>query len=201
MVGTDFAIFWSAARVAIEHGAASVFSPQWILPMEVGLGLDHYSPWPYPPTFLLAILPLGYLPFGIALVLYSVLGLVVYSAVLAHFCRGLDRTYQLLLAAFPGVAIAIGLGQNSLFTVAAAGAALAMIEFEAAIAGVCIAFLVIKPQFGILFPLALICGRQWKVFGIAALCTLAFAGTSVVVLGSDAGVLLRRSYLNSARRR
>jgi len=186
MVGIDFAIFWSAAKVAMAHGAASVFSPQWMLPMEAALGLDDYSPWPYPPTFLLAVLPFGRLPFGVALTLYSVTGLLVYFAVLARFCRGLDRTYLPVLLAFPGVAIAIGLGQNSLFTIAATGAALAMIEVEAALAGVFIAMLAIKPQFGVLFPLALICGRQWKIFGVSALCTVVFAGASVVVLGQDA---------------
>lgn len=186
MVGTDFAIFWSAARVATEHGAASVFSPQWMLPMETALGLDHYSAWPYPPTFLLAVLPLGWLPFGVALILYSMLGLVAYGAVLAHFCRKASRSCLVMLAAFPGVAIAVGVGQNSLFTVAAAGAALAMIEFEAALAGVCIAILAIKPQFGVLFPLALICGRQWKTLGVSALCAFAFVGISIVALGQDA---------------
>lgn len=185
MVGFDFAIFWSAARVAMEHGAASVFSPQWMLPTELALGLDDYSLWPYPPTFLLAVLPLGRLPFGVALILYSVLGVLVYCAVLARFCRRLDRAYLPLLLAFPGVAIAIGLGQNSLFTIAAAGAALAMIEVEAGLAGVCIAMLAIKPQLGVLFPLALVCGRQWKVISVSALCTLAFAGASVLVLGQD----------------
>lgn len=106
MVGIAFAVFWSAARVAMEHGAASVFSPQWMLPMEAALGLDNYSAWPYPPTFLLAVFPLGHLPFGVALILYSVLGLMVYGAGLAHFCRRLDRRYLPLLVAFPGVALA-----------------------------------------------------------------------------------------------
>lgn len=100
MVGFDFAIFWSAARVAMEHGAASVFSPQWMVPTELALGLDDYSLWPYPPTFLLAVLPLGRLPFGVALILYSVLGVLVYCAVLARFCRRLDRAYLPLLLAF-----------------------------------------------------------------------------------------------------
>lgn len=186
MFGIDFAIFWSAAKVAVEHGAASVFSPEWMLPMERALGLSDYSAWPYPPTFLLAVLPLGQLPFGAALILYSVLGLLVYGAVLMRICRGIDRGYLSLLLAFPGAAIAIGLGQNSLFTLAAAGAALALLEVDAALAGVCIAVLAINPQFGILFPLALICGRHWKVFGVSALCTVAFVGDSVVVLGQDA---------------
>lgn len=186
MVGIDFAIFWSAARVAMAHGGAYVFSPQWMQPVELALGLDNYSPWPYPPTFLLAVLPFGRLPFGIALSIYSILGLLAYGAVLARLCRGIDRAYLPLVLAFPGVAIAIGLGQNSLFTVAAAGAALAMIEVETALAGACIAILAIKPQFGVLFPLALICGRQWKTFGVSALCTLAIVGASLVAFGVDA---------------
>ncbi|PLP97470.1 glycosyltransferase family 87 protein [Cupriavidus pauculus] len=186
MVGFDFAIFWSAAKVAMAHGAVSVFSPQWMQPMELALGIDSYSPWPYPPTFLLAVLPFGRLPFGIALSIYSLLGLLAYGVVLARFCRGIDHAYLPLLLAFPGVAIAIGLGQNSLFTIAAAGAALAMIEVETALAGVCIAMLAVKPQFGILFPLALVCARQWKTFGVSTLCTLAIVGASLVVFGVDA---------------
>ncbi|RQH08375.1 glycosyltransferase family 87 protein [Paraburkholderia dinghuensis] len=186
MVGIDFAIFWSAARVAMVHGAASVFSPQWMLPTEVALGLDQYSVWPYPPTFLLAVLPFGLLRFGAALMLYSLLGVLLYGAVLAHFVRRLDRAWLPPLLAFPGIAIAIGLGQNSLFTVAAAGAALALIETDAGLAGLCIAMLAIKPQFGVLFPLALVCGRHWKVFGVSALCALAFVAISVVVFGLDA---------------
>lgn len=186
IVGIDFAIFWSAAKVAVAHGAASVFSPQWMQPMELALGLDTYSAWPYPPTFLLAVLPFGQLPFGMALSIYSMLGLLAYGAVLARLCRGIDRAYLPLLLAFPGVAIAIGLGQNSLFTVAAAGAALAMIEAETALAGICIAMLAIKPQFGVLFPLALVCARQWKTFGVSALCTLAIVGASLLAFGVDA---------------
>jgi len=187
MVGTDFAIFWSAARVAIEHGAASVFSPQWMQPIEAALWHQvHYAPWPYPPTFLLAVLPLGFLPFGYALILYSSLGLIAYGTMFARIARNIDRTLLPLLAAFPGVSVAVGLGQNSLITVGAAGAALALLETNSALAGVCIAVLVIKPQFGVLFPLALLCGRQWNAFIVSAVCTVVLAATSVAVLGLDA---------------
>lgn len=187
MVGTDFAIFWSAARVAIEHGAASVFSPQWMQPIEAALWHEiNYAPWPYPPTFLLAVLPLGFLSFGNALILYSSLGLIGYGTMLARIARDIDRTLLPLLVAFPGASVAIGLGQNSLLTVAAAGGALALLETNSALAGVCIAVLVIKPQFGVLFPLALLCGRQWNAFIVSAVCTVALAATSVAVLGVDA---------------
>ena len=187
MLGYDFSVFWSAARVAVDHHAAAVFSAQWMQPMEESLRHQiGYSPWPYPPTFLLAVLLFGLLPFGAALILYFVLGLSVYAVMLARISRSLDRAWLAWLAAFPGVPVALGLGQNSLLTVSAAGAALALLETHAGLAGVCIAVLGIKPQLGVLFPLALVCGRQWKALIAASLCMLAFVAGSVAVCGVDA---------------
>lgn len=186
IVGFDFAVFWSAARVTMEHGAASVFSQQLMQPLEVALWHKlHYAPWPYPPTFLLAVLPFGLLSFGSALVLYSMLGLLSYGSMIACIVRRAERAWLPVFAASPGVFVAIALGQNSLFTVGVAGIALALIETNSALAGVCVALLVIKPQFGVLIPLVLICGRQWKVLTVSALCTLAFVGGSTAILGLD----------------
>lgn len=187
MLGYDFSVFWSAARVTIEHNAAAVFSAQWMQPLEESLRHQiGYSPWPYPPTFLLAVILFGLLPFGAALILYFVLGLSAYGAMLVRINRNVDRAWLPWFAAFPGVPVALGLGQNSLLTVSAAGAALVLLEANAGVAGLCIAILVIKPQFGVLFPLALACGRQWKALVVAGLCTLAFVGGSVAVFGVDA---------------
>lgn len=187
MVGFDFAVFWSAARVAIERNAVAVFSAQWLQPIEESVR-HHigYSPWPYPPTFLLAVVLFGLLPFTGALVLYFVVGLSAYGAMLARINRKVDRTLLPLLTAFPGVPVAMGLGQNSLLTVSVAGFALALVETNAGLAGVCIAMLVIKPQFGVLFPLALVCSRQWRTLIVAGLCSVVWIGASVAVFGSDA---------------
>jgi hypothetical protein len=187
MVGNDFGVFWSAARVTMAHGAAAVFSMQWMQPIEISLWhAVNYAPWPYPPTFLLVVFPFGRLPFGVALMLYSALGLCIYGSMLVRLGHRVDRALWPLLAAFPGVFVALGLGQNTLLTVGAAGMALAMLETDCALAGVCIAALAIKPQFGVHFPLVLICGRHGKVFGVAAVCTLAFGGMSGAVFGRDA---------------
>lgn len=186
MVGFDFAVFWSAARVSIEHSAVAVFSAQWLQPIEESVR-HHigYSPWPYPPTFLLAVIPFGLLPFAGALVVYFVMGLSAYAAMLARVCRQVDRAWMPLLAAFPGVPVAVGLGQNALLTVSAAGVALALTETNAGLAGVCVAILAIKPQLGMLFPIALACGRQWKAFVVAGFCTLIFTGGSALVFGVE----------------
>ena len=161
MVGTDFVVFWSAARVTIQHGAAAVFSVSWMQPIEEALWhCRNFAPWPYPPTFLLLVLPFGLLPFPAALALFSVIGLGAYRVVFRRIVRNMDAALIPTLAAFPGVTVAIAMGQNSLFTIVAAGAALAMLETNAAVAGGCIALLAIKPQFGVLFP------WRWRVVDI-----------------------------------
>jgi hypothetical protein len=186
-VGVDFAVFWSAARVTIEDGAVAAFSPQWMEPLESAIWHQlRFSPWPYPPTFLLAVLPLGWLTFNHALAMYSLLGVLSYAAVLACFARGVSPASRPMLLAFPGVAVTLGMGQNALFTVAVAGGALLLQEFDSVWAGLCVALLVIKPQLGILFPLALILGRRWKSFVAAALCSASFIGASTYFLGRDA---------------
>jgi hypothetical protein len=193
MVGIDFGVFWSAARVALEHGAASVFSASWMQPIESTVrSAAGFSPWPYPPTFLLAVLPFGLLPFGWAFALFTVLGVCVYGAVIAQLSRGVARSTALGLAAFPGAALAIYAGQNSLLTAAAAGGALVLLEPDSEsksspiFAGVCIALLAVKPQFGVFFPLALICGRRWTVLIASAAFSLLFAAVSVAALGGEA---------------
>lgn len=91
MVGSDFAIFWATARVALEHGPTAIFSPQWIQPIEAALRpFDNFAPWPYPPTFLLVVIPFGLLAFVPALVLFGVLAIACYAAVVARLTRPLD---------------------------------------------------------------------------------------------------------------
>jgi Glycosyltransferase family 87 len=189
MVGWDFVVFWSAARVALEHGAAMVFSPELLRAMEASVtNWVDVAPWPYPPTFLLAVIPIGWLSFLTALAVFSAVGFTLYALMLARIGRGLDRIHFLFAAAFPGVGVALAAGQNSLITVAAAGGALALLRSNAMLAGACIAALAIKPQFAVLFPLALVCGRQWKAFAAAAVCALSFVAVATFVLGREAWI-------------
>ena len=187
MVGLDFAVFWSAARVALEHGAASVFSPEWMQPLEAAIRPEfQYTPFPYPPTFLFAIAFFGAIPFGAALIAFLSCGLAAYGAMITRLVSRLDSAIYLAVVAFPGAAVAIFFGQNSLFTAAAAGGALMLLEGNSMLAGVCIAALAIKPQLAVLFPLALICERRWKAFAVAAAGTIALVGASALAFGHGA---------------
>ncbi|WP_260426604.1 glycosyltransferase family 87 protein [Burkholderia sp. Bp9142] len=187
MVGSDFAIFWATARVALEHGPTAIFSPQWIQPIEAALRpFDDFAPWPYPPTFLLVVIPFGLMSFPHALVLFGVVAIVGYAAVVARLTRPLDGQWRMAVAAFPGLIGAALAMQNAFLTVAAAGAALLLLRSRPVIAGACIAILTVKPQYGVLFPLALICGRHWRALASAGLFSAAIVATSVAVFGSQA---------------
>jgi hypothetical protein len=188
-VGVDFGIFWAAARVELAHGAAAVFSSRWMQPLEAMVRpIPVYAPCPYPPTFLLAIRPLGHLNFPSALILFTALGIGVYSIVAVRLCRGLRRTHRqsLMIATLAGMPLAIYAGQNTLFTAAAAAAALVLMESAPVCAGVCLAVLAIKPQLGVLFPVALVCGRYWKMLLAAVVLGTVFVLSSVAILGIDA---------------
>src|SRR5689334_11396616 len=67
----DFFALWSTARLAIEHPAAEAYDPADLKSFQLRLGMPETQsyPFPYPPSFLLALVPLGLLPFGVAYVL------------------------------------------------------------------------------------------------------------------------------------
>lgn len=189
VIGMDYVVFWSAARIAIEHGASAVFSSEWMQPLEASVRhISTYSSFPYPPTFLLVIVALGLLPFGVAFIAFTLLGVAIYWLMIRRLANPMSRGSLLGIAAFPGAVVAIIYGQNSLLTAALAGSVLALLDVNSLFTGVCLALLLIKPQLGILFPIALICGRYWKVLAVASACSIAFVGMSVAAFGYDAWI-------------
>lgn len=80
-IGIDFQVFWTAARIALAGDPALVYDPlvmhqarELLIP-----GVIAPGPWLYPPSFLLMLLPLGLLPYFVALAVFmlsTVLGLV-----------------------------------------------------------------------------------------------------------------------------
>jgi hypothetical protein len=184
-LGSDFIAFWSASHLALSGQALSAYDPQQMLAAERGAvpwaDFKAFLSWQYPPTFYLAVLPLALLPYFYSLLLF--LGATL-AAFLAAMRRVLPQPQAWLpLLAFPGVFINAGCGQNGFLTAALITAALSLLETRSAWAGLLIALLTIKPQLGLLLPLALLCGRQWRALGYATLGTILFGALSVQVLG------------------
>ncbi|GAU06634.1 glycosyltransferase family 87 protein [Burkholderia stabilis] len=181
----DFSPIWSAAWLA-AHGQGAdawhfpaLFAVQKLAVPTMTLA-DGTLPWLYPPTTLLLVLPLGWLPYTLALVLW--LG-VTYALFAATIRATVQRDAAWLCAlAFPGAFITVIVGQTSLFTAMLAGAGLLALNRRPVCAGICFGLLTMKPQLAVLFPFALLCAGQWRalaawaatIAGSAALATLAF---------------------------
>jgi hypothetical protein len=71
--GYDFMALWSAARLALAGHPTAAFDPDAISAVQHAAlpALPNiWFPWHYPPTSLLAVLPLGLLPYPAALAVF-----------------------------------------------------------------------------------------------------------------------------------
>src|SRR5271166_1115868 len=83
-------------------------------------------------------------------------------------------------------------GQNGFLTASLIGASLLSLERRPVLAGVFMGCLSYKPQFGILFPVALAASNQWRAFASAAGTAALLAGTSIVAFGSGPWIAFPR---------
>ncbi|MDG0025748.1 glycosyltransferase family 87 protein [Trinickia sp. Y13] len=188
--GIDFSVYWSAAAVALKHGPAAVFNQDLMMAVERTvrsgkLFAGTSGPWLYPPTFLIFLLPFGIVPLNVALTAFSLIGTTAYLRSMWGIVRPVGPLALIPVAAFPGFWLALCYGQNSLLTAAAAAAALALMPTRPILAGIFVGLLGVKPQLGLVFPLVLICARQWRGFASAAVCSVLLWGVSAVALGGD----------------
>ncbi|HDR9874451.1 glycosyltransferase family 87 protein [Burkholderia cenocepacia] len=181
----DFSPIWSAARLAAHgHGADAWHFPALFAVQKLAIPTMNPAngalPWLYPPTMLLLVLPLGWLPYTLALVLWLGVTYVLFAAMIRATVQ--HDVAWLCALAFPGAFLAIIVGQTSLFTAMLAGLGLLMLNRRPVVAGICFGLLTMKPQLAVLFPLALLCAGQWRALAAwaatiavsVALATLAF---------------------------
>ncbi len=188
--GWDFAVFWSASWLALHGPAASVFDTALIeriaLPLQNMLPTPFVTPWTYPPTFLLVMLPAALLPFPVSCFVYVSAGI----AFAYHVCARILPTVRhpgwwLPVVAFPAIWVAAGAGQNSFLTFGLMGLGLIALERRPWLAGILFGLLAIKPQLGLVIPLVLLFGRHWRAFASAALTVGVFCALTGLVLGFD----------------
>ena len=143
--------------------------------------LRQFFPYPYPPTYLFAIWPLGWLPFGAAQLVWDLAGLALF--LWAVFGRDLRTTLLPFVVLAPATVIALAYGQNGLLISGLIVGGLRVMRTRPMLGGVLLGLATIKPQLGILIPVALIAARQWRVLGAAACAAIGLAGLSVLAFG------------------
>jgi Glycosyltransferase family 87 len=190
-LATDFTSFWTAARLALAGAPGAAWDPLAHTAMErarfspaSGYTADYYAFF-YPPPFLLICLPLGLLPYGVALLVWLGLTGTAYFVMVQAL---LPRSWPTALAAlsFPAVLLNAEHGQNGALSAALVGAAALQLERRPTLAGACLGALCFKPQLALLVVPALIFSRRWRSLVGAAATTAALCAASLLVLGADA---------------
>jgi hypothetical protein len=184
-LGIDFVNFWSGAFLAWHGRAADIYN--WAVyhafhQVAVGADIAPYI-YSYPPTLLALTAPLAMLPYVPAFVLWQ-------AGSWFSFFRALRLTLptndaRLFALATPAVFMNACSGQNGNWTAAFLGGGLCLLDRRPVIAGVLFGLLTYKPHLGLLIPVALLAGRQWRALAAAAATTGGLVAISISLFGPD----------------
>jgi glycosyl transferase family 87 len=185
-IPTDFVNVWAAGKLVLAGQPAVAYD--WDLHKEienaaVGYNFPGYYGWHYPPPLLAVAALLALFPYTAAYAGWVAVTLPAYVATIRWLVG--TRLGYLIAFAFPAVLSNAMVGQNGFLTASLIGGTLGFMQKRPVLSGVCLGLLTYKPQFGVLFPLALIAARQWKVFFVAAAVAVAIAAASVFAFGIE----------------
>jgi len=182
-LGTDFSNVYAAGTLTWQRRPADAYAPALQHAEEkavFGREVPFFG-WHYPPFFFAIAFVVAAFPYAWGLAIWVAASLAAYLAAMRAI---LPRPETLLIAAaFPGVFINIGHGQNGFLTAALLGGALQLLDRRPWLAGVLIGCLTYKPQFGILIPVALLAGGRWSTIAAAAATVAALLAVSFATLG------------------
>ena len=185
-IPTDFVNVWSAGKLALEGHPALAWD--WDVQKQIQiavLGQTYVGnfAWHYPPPFLFIAALLARLPYAVAFMAWLAVSLVPYLVMTRAI---VGRPFGWLLGvAFPVVLANTMVGQNGFLTAALIGGTLYLLPIRPVLSGICLGLLSYKPQYGLLFPLALIAASQWTVFITAGVVAVAMAALSWLAFGSE----------------
>jgi hypothetical protein len=181
----DFISFWSAGRFAIAGSPALAYNADALSHLQssvVSCGAGNQMPFPYMPAFLLPLLPFALLPFAAAMALWVVATLALYLLAARRLVPGAG----LLPLVFPPILVTIAVGQNGLLTAAFFFAAMASLDRRPFTAGAIAGCLIVKPQLGLLLPIAFIASREWRAVAGAAVTSMAITIFGLTLFGPAA---------------
>jgi alpha-1,2-mannosyltransferase len=177
----DFLSYWAAAVLAASGSPADAYDVALHHAVQQSaFAFDTKLPFAYPPPYLLLLVPLGLLPYALSAGVWIAATLAAYVAAV----RRLMPDWAGAAIAFPPVAICGISGQNGMLTAALFMAGLAVLGARPFVAGVIFGCIAIKPQLGILLPLAFIAGREWRAFAGATVAVLTMIAASLIAFGA-----------------
>ncbi len=182
-VSVDFYVFWAAAKLALAGLPLDAFDVARLQEVS-GVIEDEWMPWAYPPGFLMLLMPFGLLPFAPAWGAFNLAGIGALARALWPFSSG--RVQALLAAALaPAMLPCLLVGQTTLLWLAGLVGALAALRAgRPVLAGILIGLLTLKPQLGLLIPVALVACGAWRAILAAAATAVALAVIPTALFGT-----------------
>lgn len=179
----DFFAMWSFGRFIIEGHARSLYQMDTMAAFQHQLvpSFQGAAPFFYPPPMMFLVAPLGVLGQVGAYTVWQLAGLAAFLA--AAFWHPRRPGMAALFLVLPGTMLALLFGQNGFFTGALLLGGLRLVPTRPLLGGVLLGLLIIKPQLGLLVPVALIASRHWRAALTAAATTSAIACASGLVFG------------------
>jgi hypothetical protein len=188
-LSNDFRVFWAAGTLVLRGEFLAVFDTE-VLTAVHNVDPDQWMPWLYPPGFLLLMGPFGALPFAQGFTILSLLSCMFIALAMRHFTTGSPAAWIGFSLAPAYLPIFVG-GQNGLIWLAGLIVALAALrDGRWVVAGVFIGLLTLKPQFGLLIPVALIAAGLWRTTVVATLTAILVAVLPTLVTGPEFWPLL-----------
>lgn len=183
-IGSDFVQYWAASKIILSGNPIDVYDLHKLFSMEKSItGINYFLPMHYPPTFLLAIVPLAFLPYIPSLIVWLGSTFFIFLIVVRQIAPHTATLW--LTIAFSGTFQNFIHGQNGFLSTAILGGGLLCMKRCPFLGGVVLGFLTYKPHLAILIPVALIAGRYWKTLAGMIFSTLTFILISALVFGIE----------------
>lgn len=176
----DFLSYWGAAVLTISGHASEAYDvARHHTVQEQVFEFHKRMPFAYPPPYLLVILPFGFIPYALAASTWIGTTMALYTVAVRRWMPD----FLAAAIAFPPVAVCGIVGQNGFLTAALFIGGMSVFAKQPFLAGAILGSLAIKPQLGLLLPLALIAGREWRAFAGAATTVIGFILLSLIAFG------------------
>ena len=180
-------LFWTWSKFLHENAVSLIYHPHFLYAFD----RSHFPPWPfnlpfaYPPSILLLVWPLAAASPVNGTLVWLAIGLAAFMW--ASWQRGRGVLWSTATVAFAAIApstmVALAWGQVSLLVSALLIGGWRLIDRRPILSGVLFGLASIKPQLGILVPVALVSAGYWRTT-ISATVTV---GLTILASGSAFG--------------
>jgi hypothetical protein len=184
---SDFVSFYAAGKLALNGTPALAYdqAAHFQAQMPFTVPGSPYQYFFYPPILLLLFAPLALLPYTLAFYLFEFATLGGFLLTMRAVLRQPGWDWIGPVIAFPAIFWTFGLGQNAFLTAALFAGFTLLVQRRPALAGMLLGYLCYKPHFGLLAPVALAFGGQWRAFLATVGTVLGLVGLSAALFGVD----------------